>query len=78
MFVYYILSAFGGAVLSLAIYVATRRIILKGRRDEIIEKAELEAENIKKEKILQAKEKFLQLKSDHEKYVNQKNAEIKG
>ena len=77
MFVYYILSAFGGAVLSLAIYVATRRIILKGRRDEIIEKAELEAENIKKEKILQAKEKFLQLKSDHEKYVNQKNAEIK-
>ena len=40
-------------------------------------KAELEAENIKKEKILQAKEKFIQLKSDHEKFVNQKNAEIK-
>ena len=78
MFVYYILSAFGGALLALAIYLVTRRIIMKGRRDEIIEKAELEAENIKKEKILQAKEKFLQLKSEHEKYVNQKNAEIKG
>ena len=77
MFIYYILSAFGGALLALAIYVVTRRIILKGRRDEIIEKAELEGENIKKEKILQAKEKFLQLKSDHEKFVNQKNAEIK-
>ena len=77
MFIYYILSAFGGALLALAIYLVTRRIIMKGRRDEIIEKAELEAENIKKEKILQAKEKFLQLKSEHEKYVNQKNAEIK-
>ena len=77
MFIYYILSAFGGALLALAIYLVTRRIIMKGRRDEIIEKAELEAENIKKEKILQAKEKFLQLKSEHEKYVNQKNSEIK-
>ena len=64
-------------MLALAIYVVARRIFLKGRRDEIIEKAELEAENIKKEKILQAKEKFIQLKSDHEKFVNQKNAEIK-
>ena len=77
MFIYYILSALAGAVLALAIYVVARRIFLKGRRDEIIEKAELEAENIKKEKILQAKEKFIQLKSDHEKFVNQKNAEIK-
>ena len=50
MFIYYILSALAGAVLALAIYVVARRIFLKGRRDEIIEKAELEAENIKKEK----------------------------
>ena len=77
MFIYYILSAFGGALLALTIYLVTKRIIMKGRRDEIIEKAELEAENIKKEKILQAKEKFLQLKSEHEKYVNQKNSEIR-
>ena len=39
MFIYYILSALAGAVLALAIYVVARRIFLKGRRDEIIEKA---------------------------------------
>ena len=50
---------------------------MKGRKDEIIEKAELEAENIKQEKIFQAKEKFLQLKSEHEKTVNERNAAIK-
>jgi ribonucrease Y len=32
-----------------------------------------EAEMIKKDKILEAKEKFLQLKSEHEKQVNERN-----
>ncbi len=66
-----------GAVLALSIYIIIRNMILKGRRDGIIAKAELEAENIKKEKILQAREKFLQLKSEHEKTVNEKNSLIK-
>ena len=66
-----------GALLALAVYIGVRRIILKGRKDEILEKAELEGENIKKEKILQAKEKFLQLKSEHEQYVSEKNAAIR-
>ena len=38
----------------------------------------LEAKNasaIKKEKIFQAKEKFLQLKSEHEAYINERNAQ---
>jgi ribonuclease Y len=39
----------------------------------IIKEAEAEAEVIKKDKILQAKEKFLQLKAEHEKYINEKN-----
>lgn len=77
MIIYYILSALGGAAVAVGIYIAGRRFVLKGRKDAIIQKAEFEAENIKKEKILQAKEKFLQLKSEHEKYVNQKNADIK-
>lgn len=77
MIIYYILSALGGAAVAVGTYIAGRRFVLKGRKDAIIQKAEFEAENIKKEKILQAKEKFLQLKSEHEKYVNQKNADIK-
>ncbi len=66
-----------GAVLALTIYILVRRSILKGRKDEIIKKAELEAENIKKEKILQAKEKFLQLKSEHDQQVAQRNNQLK-
>ncbi|MCQ2148022.1 MAG: Rnase Y domain-containing protein, partial [Bacteroidales bacterium] len=72
-----IVAAIVGAVLAIAIYIIVNRIVLKGRKAEIIEKAEIEAEGIKKEKILQAKEKFLQLKSEHEKAVNEKNAQIK-
>ena len=66
-----------GAAVGIAAYICIRRIIMKGRKDSIIEKAELEAENIKKERILQAKEKFLQLKSAHEQQVNEKNAQLR-
>lgn len=74
---FYILSALAGAAIALGVYICVRRSILKGRKEEILEKAEIEAENIKKEKIFQAKEKFLQLKSEHEKAVNERNAAIK-
>ncbi len=65
------------ATVAIGVYIAVHRAILKGRKEDIIEKAELEAENIKKEKILQAKEKFLQLKSEHEQQVNEKNSQLK-
>jgi ribonuclease Y len=42
----------------------------------IIKDAEAEAEMIKKDKILQAKEKFLQLKAEHERTINEKNSRI--
>jgi ribonuclease Y len=42
----------------------------------IIREAEVEAEVLKKDKILQAKERFLQLKSEHEKVINEKNQKI--
>ena len=77
MFLYYILAAFIGAGVALAAYILTRKIILKGRKDDILDKAEIEAESLKKDKILQAKEKFIQLKSEYEKYVNDKNSQLK-
>ncbi len=42
----------------------------------IIREAELRAETIKKEKQLEAKEKFVQLKSEHDKEVLEKNKKI--
>jgi len=47
-----------------------------GKAKLIIEEAKKTAEQIKKEKILQAKEKFIELKSDHEKVIIKKNNDI--
>ena len=46
--------------------------ILQGTRKEaatILKEAKIDAESIKKDKILQAKEKFIELKSEHEKVI---------
>ena len=49
---------------------------LERKRDALLKEAIDKSEVIKKEKILQAKEKFLQLKAEHEKFVHEKNDEI--
>jgi ribonucrease Y len=43
---------------------------------KIVAEGQLTAENLKKDRLLEAKEKFLQLKSDHEKEVLQRNQKI--
>ena len=50
-------------------YYVGKNIVLKKQREEILRCAEQDGENIKKEKIFQAKEKFLQLKSEHEQQI---------
>lgn len=66
-----------GAIVALAVFIILQKSALKGKSEEIIKSAEIEGEKIKNEKILQAKEKFLSLKSEHDKYVNEKNAQIR-
>ena len=41
----------------------------KNEADNILKSAKIEGENIKKDKIFQAKERFLELKSEHEKHI---------
>ncbi len=48
----------------------------KGKASGIIAEAEAKAEVIRKDKELQAKERFMQLKAEHEKEVNAKNNHI--
>ncbi len=50
--------------------------MLKSRRKSIIENAEKEAEAIKKDKLLEVKEKFIGLKADLEKQVTIRNSKI--
>lgn len=65
-------SFVAGIIVSYLIYP----ILLRKKNKKIIAEAEAEAEIIKKEKIFQAKEKFLNLKSEHEKYVADKSNKI--
>ena len=71
------------AIVSLAIGIFIGRKLLKSnysklaneaeiKSKQIIREAELAAENIKKDKILEAKEKFIQLKSEYEEESNRK------
>ena len=57
-------------------YFIMNNLILAKKRAQVIKNAEIDGENIKKEKMFQAKEKFLQLKSEHEQHINEKNASI--
>lgn len=55
-----------GLVAGALVAVVIQSFLLKGRKEQIIKEAEKEGENLKQQKILQAKEKFLKLKEDHE------------
>ncbi|MCK5781069.1 MAG: ribonuclease Y [Flavobacteriales bacterium] len=54
------------------------RLLLDAKRDAVsfVKEGKAEAEALKKEKILQAKEKFIELKSEHEKVINSKDRKI--
>jgi ribonuclease Y len=59
----------GGATLTFVI----TNVMLKKKRELIIKEAEAQGESIKKEKILQAKEKFLALKEEHEQAIKERD-----
>jgi ribonuclease Y len=68
-----IAAALGGLVLgALGAFMAIKKSN-ENKANNIVKEAEAEAEVIKKDKILQAKEKFLQLKTEHEKTINDRN-----
>jgi ribonucrease Y len=72
MIVYIICSfVFGGIAVGV-----TLRYVTNARYKNVIKDAEAEAEVIRKNKMLEVKEKFLSLKSDLEKQVTQRNAKI--
>jgi ribonuclease Y len=49
---------------------------LKTKSQKLIKDAEVEAENIKKERVLQAKEKFLKLKEEHESTIKDRERKL--
>ena len=68
------------AVAGIAVGFFTGMVILRKNLEKksahIVRDAISEAEMIKKDKVLEAKEKFLQLKSEHDRQVNERNKMI--
>ena len=68
------------SIVSLIIgYISASTVLRKSierKSVNILKDAEKASEQIKKDKILQAKEKFIELKSEHEKFINSRNQKI--
>ena len=54
-------------LLGVGIWAAVNAVVLKKRQKRILAEAENQGEILKKEKLLQAKEKFLQMKAEYDK-----------
>ena len=67
-----IVAAIAGGLINFIVL----KVALKKKTKQLVQDAEAEAEMIKKEKALQAKEKFLQLKAEHEKVINERNSKL--
>ena len=82
----YIISIITGVVALVVGAIAGKQIFSKNTRkqveeaqimaEKIISDGQLQAETLKKEKLLEAKEKFVQLKADHDREVMQRNQKI--
>jgi ribonuclease Y len=71
-----LISAVAGLAIGGFITATILRKSIEKKAANIIKDAQNEAEMIKKDKILQAKEKFLVLKAEHEKVIQEKNVNI--
>jgi len=65
-----------GLIVGITITSTFLRKAIEKKSENILKDAEEKGEMIKKDKILQAKEKFLQMKSDYENAYQEKNKEI--
>ena len=73
MIILYIIAAFVvGGVVSWILF----QVIQNARAKSIIEVAKVEAEALKKSKLLEVKEKYIQLKAEYEKQVTARNSRI--
>ncbi|MFM9985599.1 MAG: ribonuclease Y [Flavobacteriales bacterium] len=73
---YVIIAALAGVAVGGLITWFIFNNVLKGKKESILEEAAKEGETLKEKKILQAKEKFLEMKNQHENETREKNKRI--
>lgn len=74
--VYIVVAAIFGLGLGVLLAATMMKKAIEKKSEKILEDAKAEAEVIKKNKILEAKERFIKLKSEHDSYVNQRKSGI--
>ena len=72
----YILTGFGALALGVIATLIVTRIISKARGNGIIDDAKLQAEKIKNEKIIEAKEAEMKIKTEAERQANSRLAKV--
>jgi len=65
-----------GLIAGVIIALVIQNVLLKKKKERILAEAEMDGETIKKEKIFQAKERFLSLKEEHEKSIKDKERRL--
>lgn len=71
-----VIGIIGGAVGGGIVIAIVFNIVLKKKREAILREAEKQGETLKKDKLLQAKEQFLQLKEKHETDVHERDRRL--
>jgi ribonuclease Y len=72
LIVYVLLAAMGGLGIGILITTTMIKKSIEKKSQQILEDAKAEGEVLKKNKILEAKEKYIKLKSEHDNYVHQR------
>ncbi len=76
MTLYIIIGVFAGIAIGIGLSYSIMKSTLEKNSRQVLKEAQEEAELMKKDRILQAKEKFLQLKLEHEKQINERNQQM--
>ncbi len=74
--IFVVVALIAGVVVGFVIANSRLNAGAQKEKENIIKEAEVKSEAIKQEKILQAKEKFLQLKAEHDKNVSERNGAL--
>lgn len=71
-----LIGLIGGVGVGYMLFVAARKKQLENDKSRILEEAKMQGENLKKDRILEAKEKYMQLRSEYEKETNKRSQEL--
>jgi ribonucrease Y len=74
--IFIVVALIAGVVVGFVISNSRLNAGAQKEKENLIKEAEVKSEAIKQEKILQAKEKFLQLKAEHDKNVQERNGAL--